>query len=206
MPGKHRGPPGTEPTLLVVPSGNLGNLTAGLLAKRMGAPLGRFLAATNRNDGFARFLASGRAEARHAVRTPSSAMDVGNPSNLPRIRALYDGNRRALQHDVVAASIDDESTLTCMRRVFEEQGRFICPHTAVGIAALRMHRFQTGDHSPALVLATAHPGKFEEVVMQATGRTPPRPASFGALERARRPPRRLRPDPAALVSVLRRLG
>lgn len=207
MPGKHRpAPRAPEPALGVVPSGNLGNLTAGLLAKRQGAPIGRVLAALNRNDVFARFLAHGRLEARTAVATPSNAMDVGNPSNAARVLALYGGDVRALRREVLAESITDEETLDTMRRVHAESGRFVCPHTAVGLAALRRHRERTGDAAPAFVLATAHPAKFPDAVRRATGHELPLPPVLAQLEGSRRAPRDLRPDAAALAAFLHRLG
>jgi threonine synthase len=206
LPGKHRGavaPP--QPPLVVVPSGNLGNLTGVLLAKRLGAPIGRVLAALNRNDVFARFLATGKTRAQPATRTPSNAMDVGNPSNLARVVALYRDDLRALRRDVTAASVGDEETLETMRWARVTHGLFVCPHTAVGLAALRRHRDETGDAGAAVVFATAHPGKFADVVAAATGETPPPPAALAALARSRRQPRDLRPDAPALAAFLRRL-
>jgi threonine synthase len=207
MPGKHRsGAPRAPKPLVVVPSGNLGNLTGALLAKRLGAPIGRALAALNRNDVLARFLATGRVRAQPATVTPSNAMDVGNPSNLARIVALYGDDLRALRRDVSAISIDDEETLATMRWARSEHEMFVCPHTAVGLAALRRHRDTTGDDGAAVVFATAHPAKFAHIVQRATGESLPTPASFAALERARRKPRDLRPDVGALVAFLRRLS
>ncbi len=206
MPGKHRGPaPAPGLATLVVPSGNLGNLTAALLAKRMGAPIGRVLAAVNSNDVFARFLASGKFRPQPAVATPSNAMDVGHPSNAERVRALYDGDMDALRRDVAAESISDQETLDTMRRVYLEHGLFVCPHTAVGLAALQRYRDRTGDAAPAVVYATAHPAKFLDVVFAATGETLPVPPPLAALERSRRAPRMLRADAGALLTFLRRL-
>jgi threonine synthase len=207
MPGKHRpSAPRDVPPLVVVPAGNLGNLTAGVLARRQGAPLGNFIAAVNRNDAFARWLESGRLPAEPAVTTPSSAMDVTQPANLPRLLALYHGSRRDLRREIMAESIDDEETLHTIRWVYEGSHRFVCPHTAVALAALRRYRASTGDETPALVMATAHPGKFAEAVRRATGETPPLPPALAALAPARRAPHGLRADRAALVSFLRRMN
>jgi len=206
MPGRHREPPPEpEPPLVCVPSGNLGNLTAGLLARRQGAPLGRFLAATNRNDVAVRWLETGRLEAQTAVATPSNAMDVGNPSNAARLLALYDGEVRRLRRDLEAIAIDDATTLATMRTTHAATGRYVCPHTAVGLAALQQLRARLGARVPALVLATAHPAKFADVVQQATGRSLPLPPAFAKLESQRRPARALRADPAALLAILRRM-
>jgi threonine synthase len=189
--------------LVCVPSGNLGNLTAGLLAKRQGAPIARFLAAANRNDAFPELIATGTLRPRAALHTPSNAMDVGNPSNAARILALYGGNVEALRRDVAAESIGDAETLATIRRVHEETGRFVCPHTAVGLAALRRHREATGSREVAIVLATAHPAKFEDIVRAATGAVPPRPPSLEGLARAKRLPVDLEPEGEALVEYLR---
>lgn len=207
MPGKTRHAPQERPLpMIVVPSGNLGNLTAALFAKHQGAPIGHVLAAVNRNDFFARFLKTGKRRAAEVAATPSNAMDVGNPSNLERILALYDGDLEAIRRDVSAVAIDDETTLATMRDAYERHGSFVCPHTAVGLAALAEWRAAHGEGTPAVVYATAHPGKFADVVFRATGEEPPMPAAFADLERARRTPLTLRADAAAFLALLRRLG
>lgn len=207
MPGKTRSaaPDGRMP-MIVVPSGNLGNLTAALFAKHQGAPIGHVLAAVNRNDFFARFLHTGKRRPAEVAATPSNAMDVGNPSNLDRILALYEGDLDALRRDVSAVAIDDETTLAAMRTEYEQRQVFVCPHTAVGLAALARWRAEHGEEEPAVVYATAHPGKFADVVFRATGEEPPMPAAFADLVRARRTPLTLRPDAAAFLALLRRLG
>ncbi len=207
MPGKHRhSATHDDPPLVVVPAGNLGNLTAGVMARRQGAPLGNFIAAVNRNDAFQRWLASGRLPGEPSVVTPSTAMDVVQPANLPRLLALYEGDRRDLRREIQAIRIDDEETLQTIRWVHEGWHRFVCPHTAVALAALRRYRAETGDETPALVLATAHPGKFSEAVQRATGEAPPIPPALASLAPSRRPPHSLRADRASLVSFLRRMG
>lgn len=203
---RDRKAPADAAPVVVVPSGNLGNLTAGLLAKRQGAPIRHFVAACNRNDVFPRYLASGKLRPQPAVATPSNAMDVGNPSNLARIQALYGGDVGALRRDVTAFAVDDAATLEAMRRTFQLSGHWICPHTAVGMAALRRYREKTGDAGPAIVLATAHPAKFPETVGEATGSVPALPAALAALESARRPPRGMRADHTALRAFLHRLA
>jgi len=192
--------------IVVVPSGNLGNLTAGLLAKRQGAPLGKFVAAVNRNDAFARWLATGKMRRERAVQTPSNAMDVADPSNLARLQALWPRAPESLRADLAAAVVSDAETLEEIRATHVATKRLVCPHTAVGLAALRRYRAESGDESPALVLATAHPGKFPEVVRDATGITPPLPPSLSHLEPLRRAPRMVRADAAALRALLRRLA
>jgi threonine synthase len=166
-----------------------------------GAPI-RQRRATNRNGVFVRFSPAAAPQPASPRRaTPSTWQPA-----ISRIRGLYAGDRRRLRRDVAAESIDDESTLAAMRRVHEEHGRFVCPHTAVALAALRLYRVRTRDRSPAIVLATAHPAKFGEAVRAATGQEIPLPPALQALERLRRPARPLRADPAALVAFLHRIS
>jgi len=161
------------PATYVVPSGNLGNLCAGLLAQRAGMPTRGFVAALNRNRMFADYLERGTEEPRPSVSTPSNAMDVGDPSNLERIRWLYGDDVERLRSDVHAVSVDDEETWACIARVHARTGYLLDPHGAVGWRAMELAR----DHAPGplVVLATAHPWKFPEVVEQATGRHIPVP-------------------------------
>jgi threonine synthase len=155
-------PLGSPPPHYVVPSGNFGNLTAGILAKRMGLPCDRFLAATNDNDVVPRYLNEAVFQPRPSVATLSTAMDVGNPSNLVRIFHLYGGDHGAIARDIAGISIDDEETKRTIREVHAEFGYLMDPHTAVGYAALRRARAHGGWEAPAVVLSTAHPGKFRE--------------------------------------------
>jgi threonine synthase len=164
----------------VVPSGNFGNLTAGLWAHRLGLPARGFVAAANRNATVPEYLATGRYQPRAAVATPSSAMDVGDPNNWPRIEDLFENDLGALRRTLRAVSIGDEQTLAEIRRFHRERGRLVDPHTAVGLSAADI---LLGDE-PAVVLATAHPAKFPEIVSEATGVEPePPPAIASALAR-----------------------
>lgn len=158
-----------RPARFVVPSGNLGNLCGGLVAHLSGMPDRGFLAAVNANRGFVDFLCERRFEARPSIPTHSSAMDVGDPSNLERIRWLYRDDPERLRADVVAFSISDEETRACISDVYERTGYVLDPHSAVGVHA-RMH-YDDGSKGPAVVLSTAHPAKFPEVVEQAIGRS-----------------------------------
>jgi threonine synthase len=163
---------GPAPTW-VVPAGNLGNLCAGVLAVRAGVPGASFVAALNRNRTFLDYLESGRYAPRASLATPSSAMDVGAPSNLERLRALHDGDAGALGRVVRAVSVDDHATLHAMAAAREEwNGMLLDPHTGVARAAWEA----LGRPRPAILLATAHPAKFPEAVREATGRTPSVPA------------------------------
>ena len=176
-----------------VPSGNFGNLTAGLMAERLGLPINRFVAATNANDVVPRYLDTGDYTPRESVETISNAMDVGDPSNWSRIEHLFGGDRRAIVARVAAERIDDDETRRTMRDLHRASGEFVCPHTAVGIAALRRHRRVSRDAAdvdaatdvtstaPDIVLATAHPAKFREVVHDAVGVDVPIPERLAAM-------------------------
>lgn len=174
------------PVVVSVPSGNLGNLAAGLMAKRLGVPVRRFVAATNANDVLCRFLESGRFEPRPSVPTISNAMDVGNPSNLARILHLYGGDVDLLRRDLAARSFSDEETRRCIARVYRERGYILDPHSAVGWLALEAELEGTAD-AVGILLATAHPAKFAEVVEPELGVEVPVPEPLAvALRRERR--------------------
>ena len=132
-----------QPVQFSVPSGNVGNLAAGVLAAQMGMPHAGFVAATNDNRGLAAFLNGEAFEARPSVATLSNAMDVGDPSNRPRLEALYGGDLAALRTEVQGASLDDEGTRKVMKEVADQTGYVMCPHTAVGYAGLMAHRKKT---------------------------------------------------------------
>ncbi|MDH3421401.1 MAG: threonine synthase [Gemmatimonadota bacterium] len=168
-----------QPVRFVVPSGNLGNLSAGLLAHRCDMPSAGFLAAVNANRGFSDFLAAGTFAARPSIPTFSSAMDVGDPSNLERIRWLYADDLGQLRRDVASVSISDDQTQKCIGEVYRRTGYVLDPHTAVGFLA--HHAKPAPPGVPSVVLATAHPAKFPEVVEEAIGRTVPLPAGIEAV-------------------------
>jgi threonine synthase len=158
---------GTSPRF-VVPCGNLGNLCAGLLAYRAGMPASGFLAASNVNDVFSSFLRTGVAEERDSVQTVSNAMDVGRPSNLERIQWLFRDDPAALPRLVKGDTVDDVDTRACIAEVYRRTGYVLDPHAAVAYRAQERHRVDDGQ--PTVVLATAHPAKFPEVVEEAIGR------------------------------------
>lgn len=186
-----------ERLTFVVPSGNLGNLTAGLLATTWAGAEARFVAAHNRNDYFTRFLAGQAAAYDFApsVTTRSNAMDVGAPSNFERLYALFGED---LPAHVMGEAVDDAATLRRMRLTFEEHGYLACPHTAVGLEAWHRVRQRLGDGDRAVVLATAHPAKFPESVREATGVTPEAPAALAAFEDA---PKRVEPVAPTLAAL-----
>jgi threonine synthase len=165
-----------EAPIFVVPSGNLGNLTAALYAKWMGAPMGRLAAGTNVNDVLPTYLSSGSFIPRTSIQTISNAMDVGNPSNLARIQALYKNDVERMRNDVEAISITDAETLQEIDRTYRRTGYLLDPHSAVGAIVAR--RMQEATRLPIVILATAHPAKFPETVEKAIGLKVPLPPSL----------------------------
>ena len=173
------------PPLFCVPSGNFGNLTAGVYAAQWGLPVAGFWAATNRNDVVPNYLDRGALHPRASVATLSNAMDVGNPSNFERILARWNHDHAAVSANLKGCAIGEDETLATMRRVHDRDGRLIDPHTAVGVAAARRLRAQGACFgaaaAPVVVLATADAGKFPETVQRATGVVPPVPAPLQEL-------------------------
>jgi threonine synthase len=155
--------------LFSVPSGNFGNLAAGLMARRMGLPGSTFLAATNINDVVPQYLETGVYSPRSSRRTVSTAMDVGRPSNLDRILHLYGGDLGELRKSLVGQRVTDTETLECIRRTFDETGYILDPHSAVGLVALE-EVLNRRPGATGVLLATAHPAKFAEVVEPAIGK------------------------------------
>ncbi len=170
---------GFDKPVFCVPSGNLGNLTAGIMAHLGGLPVRRFIAAHNRNDFFPRYLSGEDVAFKSSVQTPSSAMDVGKPSNFERLKHLLpNGQADAL---IWASSVSDEETLQAMRDVYKDTGYLADPHTAVGLECVRRYQMVHGSSEPCIVLATAHPAKFPEIVKQAIGKEPDTPKSLAEL-------------------------
>ncbi len=161
----------------IVPSGNFGNITAGLYAAAWGLPVKRFVAATNANDVVPQYLKSGLYEPRPSQATYSNAMDVGDPSNFERLNDLYDSRVDIFRNHFEALSVNDKTTLNTIARVEKDYGYLCCPHTAVGWRAAELYREKNPD-IPVVVLSTAHPGKFTEIVEQATGRPPELPSAL----------------------------
>ena len=155
--------------IISVPSGNFGNLTAGLIAKRIGLPVTQFVAATNVNDAVPRYLLSGLYEPRPSIATVANAMDVGAPSNFERVQSLYGGDLDALRRDVVSFSYDDARVIEEIRRVDQRHGYLLDPHSAIAWLALQ-ERLAEVPEACGVFLATAHPAKFREVVEPAIGR------------------------------------
>lgn len=154
-------------TIITVPSGNLGNLTGGLIAKKMGLPIKKFIAATNVNDVFTQYVLNGEFKSRNVVPTLSNAMDVGNPSNLARINYIYDNDIEAIRNDIYSSSYNDEQTIDAIRQVYNETGYVLDPHGAVGYLAAKDYVKSLNEEVNSIVLETAHPAKFKDAVEEA---------------------------------------
>jgi threonine synthase len=148
-----------------VPSGNFGNLTAGLIAKRMGLPIRHFIASTNINDIIPEYLRTNQFNPRPSQATISNAMDVGNPSNFARMLDLYQNDPEKLKTDISGFDFSDEETQAVMREVFAQHKYIMDPHGAVGYLGLKKYLAKHADVT-GVVLETAHPAKFLEVVEQ----------------------------------------
>jgi threonine synthase len=169
--------------IVSTPSGNFGNLTAGLMAKRSGLPVARFVAATNVNDVVPKYLVTGRFEPGPSVRTLANAMDVGNPSNFDRIAWMYGGDVDAVRREVVGSRHDDSEVSATIRRVHKERGYVLDPHSAIAYLGLRAGAdcgFGSSGPRGGMVLATAHPAKFAEIVEPIIGRAIDKPAPLAA--------------------------
>jgi threonine synthase len=167
--------------VICVPSGNFGNLTAGVYAWHWGLAVSDFIAATNVNDVVPRYLATGRFAPRPSAQTLSNAMDVGNPSNFERLEEVFRRDWRDMAARIHGVSVDDETTLKTMGDVYRSRGVRVDPHTAVGIAAARSAlEAQLARGAQIIVVSTAHPGKFAETVKRATGADPELPQRLAA--------------------------
>lgn len=180
--------------VVAVPSGNFGNMCAGMIAWRMGLPAHRFVIATNENDEFPRFLATGRYEkivpSRKCI---SNAMNVGHPSNLPRLVALYGGvmdeegrirkepDFRAMRKEMFGLSVTDEQTRQTIVNAWHRYRILLEPHGAVAWFGLERY-LETAEATPAVAIETAHPAKFPEEIKSLLGIEPELPASLAGLD------------------------
>lgn len=151
------------PVVFSVPSGNFGNLTAGLFAKRMGLPIHHFVASTNINDVVPSYLQSGLFEPRSSNATISNAMDVGNPSNFARMLDLFGHSHEQMKNEISGYRFSDEETKVAMRDVYENQKYILEPHGAVGYLGLKSY-LKENPHTAGVFLETAHPAKFKDTV------------------------------------------
>lgn len=145
------------------PSGNFGNICAGIIAKKLGLPLAHFVASTNANDTVPRFLENGIYEAKPSIATISNAMDVGNPSNFVRIQEMYNNDLTAFEKDFSSYTYSDEETKFAMKNIHVNSGYVAEPHGAVGYLGLKKELYNY-PNAMGLFLETAHPIKFLDVV------------------------------------------
>jgi threonine synthase len=169
-----------EPASFVVPSGNLGNVVACLWARRMGLPIARVVLAHNLNRTVPDYLESGQWHPRPSIATLASAMDVGDPSNMERLRALYP-QLEELRQGVRAYSVTDEQIRARIVQGYERFGQIWCPHTATAAEAYERLPRQERDSGRWVLVATAHPAKFAEIVEPLIGRAVPVPESLARL-------------------------
>jgi threonine synthase len=185
---------------LCVPSGNFGNLTAALFAKRAGLPIAQLVAATNANDVVPEFLETGTFAPRPSVRTLANAMDVGHPSNFERITWLYQGDVNAIRRDVAGARASDVQIQETIHNVYTRTGYMLDPHSAVAYRGLKAR--QSYAVRPGILLATAHPAKFSEIVEPILGRPVEKPMGLQQVIARPRHIVRIRADVKAVEDVL----
>jgi threonine synthase len=166
--------PHPENVVVSVPSGNYGNLAGGLLAKAMGLDIAFFIAASNANDVVPEYLKSGNFSPRPSVSTISNAMDVGNPSNFPRMLEIYGAIYENISKDVFGISCSDAATKNILRKLYQETGYLADPHGAVGYYGWEQIRNEFPEYT-GIFLETAHPAKFHDMMQEVIGENIPIP-------------------------------
>ena len=171
---------GTTDVIFTVPSGNFGNLTAGLIAGKMGLPVKKYIAAVNSNTVFIEYLQGGIYKPRSAKKTLSNAMDVGDPSNFVRIEALYDKDVSKIRERIYSDSATDQDTIATIKSIHEKYKYIIDPHGAVGCFVNEKYRKIHPGSAHSIVLETAHPAKFADCVEPALNMKVEMPARLAA--------------------------
>ncbi|MCH5600783.1 threonine synthase [Niabella ginsengisoli] len=171
--------------VVCVPSGNFGNICAGILAKVTGLPLGHFIAACNVNDIVSHYLQTEELKPKEAVATLSNAMDVGNPSNFVRIIELFQQQFPNLKQNLSAQTITDQQTIDTIKSVYDKHGYTLDPHGAVAYLALENH-LQENTADKGFILETAHPVKFPDAVEAATGKNVAIPSTLDAMMKVKK--------------------
>jgi len=189
--------PADKQLTISVPSGNFGNLVAGVMAWKMGAPIHCFRAPTTINDTVPRYFASGRVEPKPSVQTLANAMDVGAPSNLERLQWLFNGDLAAMKAVITSERHTDDEVRKAITTLFEKYDYVADPHTAIGYLGVPEKRIGL-----ALVLATAHPAKFREVVQPLIRTEVPLPDALAATLARRKDVQRIRPELDELSKLL----
>lgn len=187
--------------VISVPSGNFGNICAGLLAHRSGLPVNHFIAACNANDVVPAYLQSGEYITKQSVATLSNAMDVGDPSNFVRIMEIFGNIFADLKNVVTSYSIGDEETRSTVKEVFSETGYLLDPHGAVGYLALKKY-LQLHPGNQGIFLETAHPVKFYDVVEPIIQQPVPMPGKINDLLKKKKQSIKMEPEYGALRDYL----
>ncbi|MGZ8554273.1 MAG: threonine synthase [Chitinophagaceae bacterium] len=169
-----------HPPVISVPSGNFGNICAGILASEAGLPVHHFIAACNANDVVTEYLQTANFKPQTAVPTLSNAMDVGNPSNFVRILEIFHHQFPELKNKLSSYSISDEETMATIREVYEQNNYLLDPHGAVGYLALKKY-LECNPSSKGIFLETAHPVKFPDAVEKAAGKKIEVPSAISAI-------------------------
>jgi threonine synthase len=195
-----------NPPVISVPSGNFGNVCAGLLAYQSGLPISHFVAACNANDTVPQYLNSGVYEAKTSVATISNAMDVGNPSNFVRIMELFEQNLGSVKNILSSYSISDQETRNTIAKVFKDKDYVLDPHGAVAFLALQRY-LETHPGQKGFFLETAHPSKFYDVIEPVIGQQVEIPEAIKVLMNKQKKTIKMRAnDDDALKSLLLRLA
>lgn len=179
----------SEKLVMAVPSGNYGNLTAGLVAREMGLPVHTFLAASNANDVVPEYLKTGIYSPRASVSTVANAMDVGDPSNFERVLDIFSGSHERVSQHLIGFSYGDDEIRSIIHRVYKETGYILDPHGATGYEASREYLLEHPDYK-AIFFETAHPAKFGETVNAEIGKEveiPERLQAFADREKQSQP-------------------
>ncbi|MGY6589011.1 MAG: threonine synthase [Wenzhouxiangella sp.] len=192
---------GQTPVDIIVPTGNLGNALAGILAREMGLPIGEIVLATNANPTLAEFFAGDDYRGRPGVETLANAMDVGDPSNFERL-AWFFRDRDLRDAGIRAVSVDDQTIERRIKTTWQTQAMAVCPHTACALEALDQRRL-AGNQAPHLLAATAHPAKFEGVVEPLIGQTIKPPPALAELLTRPSQAQPLKAEYRELVKVIR---
>ena len=187
--------PANKPLVISVPSGNLGNLVAGVMAWKLGAPIHAFSAPTTINDTVPRYFNTGRVEPKRSVPTLANAMDVGNPSNLERLQWLFNGDLPQMRALISSHAYSDDDVRNAIAELYKKHGYVADPHSAIAYLGAR-------GRSNALFLATAHPAKFRDIVEPIIGVPVPLPDSLAEAVARNKVVQRIGPSSAELSKLL----
>lgn len=193
-----------KPLVISVPSGNFGNLCGGLIAKKMGLPIAKFIASTNINDVVPEYLESGVFTPRQSIKTIANAMDVGNPSNFARLNEFYNGDVNKMRQDIAGKSYTDDQIKVAVKMVFDKYGYIMDPHGAVAYMGLIDSLRESKIDANGIFLETAHPAKFFEDVEAIIGKKIEMPDSLSKLKSKQKESIKIRNEYSALKNYLQK--